>query len=67
MSWWTIPVPGMTYHLQYRPQWVDEEAYSNIWSGTATETLLDIDVQDWVGTNEPPKGFFRVTVPYPGP
>ena len=67
VSWWTIPVPGMTYHLQYRPQWVDEEAYSNIWSGTATETLLDIDVQDWVGTNEPPKGFFRVVVPYDGP
>ena len=67
VSWWTIPVPGMTYHLQYRSQWVDEEAFSNIWSGTATETLLDVDVQDWVGTNEPPKGFFRVTVPYPGP
>ena len=67
VSWWTIPVPGMTYHLQYRPQWVDEEAYSNIWSGTATGTLLDIDVQEWVGTNEPPKGFFRVVVPYDGP
>lgn len=67
VSWWTIPVPGMTYHLQYRSQWVDEEAFSNIWSGTATETLLDVDVQDWVGTNEPPKGFFRVVVPYAGP
>ena len=67
VSWWTIPVPGMTYHLQYRSQWVDEEAFSNIWSGTATETLLDVDVQDWVGTNEPPKGFFRVVVPYDRP
>lgn len=67
VSWWTIPVPDMTYQLQYRPQWVDGDTYSNVWSGTATETYLDVDVQDWVGTNEPPKGFFRVVVPYPGP
>ena len=67
VSWWTNPVPDMTYHLQYRPQWVDGDAYSNLWSGTATETYVDVDVQDWVGTNVPPKGFFRVVVPYPGP
>lgn len=67
VSWWTIPVPNMTYQLQYRPQWADGEAYSNLWSGTATETYLDVDVQDWVGTNDPPKGFFRVVVPYAGP
>ena len=67
VSWWTIPVPDMTYRLQYRPQWVDGEAYDEVWNGAATETLLDVDVQDWVGTNVPPKGFFRVTVPYEGP
>ncbi len=72
VSWWTIPVPGMTYYLQYRPQMPqpDEDdgyAFSNVWNGAATDTLLDIDVQDWVGTNVPPKGFFRVTVPYSKP
>ncbi len=72
VSWWTIPVPDMTYQLQYRPQQriADEDDgyfFSNVWVGAATETLLDIDVQDWVGTNVPPKGFFRVTVPYQAP
>lgn len=67
VSWWTIPVPAMTYHLQYRRQWIDGDSYSNVWSGVATETLLDVEVQDWVGTNDPPKGFFRVVVPYDGP
>lgn len=67
VSWWTIPVPDMTYQLQFRPQWADGDAFSNVWSGTATETYLDVDVRDWVGTNDPPKGFFRVVVPYEGP
>lgn len=72
VSWWTIPVPDMTYQLQYRPQMEipgenDGHAFSNVWSGTATDDHLVIDVQDWVGANEPPKGFFRVTVPYEGP
>ena len=66
VSWWTIPVPGMTYRLDYRPQWADENSYSNIWSGTATDTNLEVDVEDWVQT-EGVKGFFRVTVPYEGP
>lgn len=72
VSWWTIPVPNMLYQLQYRPQMEipgedDGHAFSNIWSETATDAHLVIDVQDWVGANEPPKGFFRVTVPYEGP
>jgi len=67
VSWWTIPVPAMTYYLQYRPQWMDEDSYSNIWSGAATETYLDVDVEEWVQTNSPIKGFFRVVVPYEGP
>ena len=66
VSWWTIPVPGMTYRLDYRPQWVDGEAYTNLWSGMATETNLEVDVEDWVQTDGV-KGFFRVTVPYEGP
>ena len=66
VSWWTIPVPGMTYRLDYRPQWVDGEAYSNIWSGAATDSYLEIPVDGLVPDN-PPSGFFRVTVPYAGP
>ena len=66
VSWWTIPVPGMTYRLDFRPLWVDGEAYTNLWSGMATETNLEVDVEDWVQTDGV-KGFFRVTVPYAGP
>lgn len=67
VSWWTIPVPNMSYHLQFRPLLENEAAYSNVWSGTATDHYLDVDVHDWAGTNNPPKGFFRVIVPYNKP
>ncbi|MGD9781597.1 MAG: hypothetical protein AB7V14_05525 [Kiritimatiellia bacterium] len=66
VSWWTIPVPDMTYRLDYRPLWVDGEAYTNLWSGAATDTHLEVDVEDWVQADGV-KGFFRVTVPYEGP
>ena len=67
VSWWTIPFSNMLYHLQFRPLWEDEEVYTNIWSGSATDQDLNIDVQDWAGSNNPPKGFFRVIVPYNKP
>jgi hypothetical protein len=67
VSWWTIPFSNMLYHLQFRPLWEDGEVYSNIWSRTATDDYLDVEVQDWAGTNDPPKGFFRVIVPYNKP
>lgn len=66
VSWWTIPVPGMEYRLEYRSPWVDGGTYEEVWSGTATETNLEVDVEDVV-TNSPAKGFFRVTVPYTVP
>lgn len=66
VSWWTIPVPGMTYLLDYRPQWVDGDAFSNLWSGTATDTNVEIDVEGQVQTDGL-TGFFRVVVPYEGP
>ncbi|HAL93024.1 MAG TPA: hypothetical protein DCM68_08390 [Verrucomicrobia bacterium] len=66
VSWWTIPVPGMTYWLDYRSPWVDGVEYTNIWSGTFTDTYLEIDVEDWVQTDDP-KGFFRVRIPYSRP
>lgn len=67
VSWQTIPVPNMSYHLQFRPLLENEAAYSNVWTGTATDHYLDVDVHDWAGTNNPPKGFFRVIVPYTKP
>ena len=67
VSWWTIPFSNMLYQLQFRPELAGGASFSNIWSDTATDDHLVIDVQDWVGANEPPKGFFRVTVPYEGP
>lgn len=67
VSWWTLPVPGLTYRLGYRPEWVDTHGYEEVWSDAATSNAyLEIDVEDVV-TNEPVKGFFRVTVPYNGP
>ena len=67
VSWWTIPFSNMLYQLQFRPELAGGASFSTIWSGTATDDQMVIDVQGWAGTNEPPKGFFRVTVPYEGP
>jgi hypothetical protein len=54
--------PGLAYRLEVRPQWVDEETYTELWSGTAAETNLQHNVESWMTTNSP-KGFFRVVVP----
>ena len=67
VSWWTLPVPGLTYRLGYRPEWVDTNGYEEVWSDAKTSNAyVEIDVENVV-TNEPVKGFFRVTVPYNGP
>jgi hypothetical protein len=57
VSWWTIP--GVFYRLGYYALAEDAADYIEIWSGTATETNLEVDVQDSVDT-ESQKGFFRV-------
>ena len=54
--------PGLEYRLEVRPQWVDEETYTELWSGTAAETNLEHSVESWMQTNAP-QGFFRVVVP----
>lgn len=54
--------PGLDYRLEVRPEWLDEEAYIELWSGTAAETNLQRSVESWMTTNSP-KGFFRVVVP----
>ncbi len=63
VSWWTIPVPGMTYQLQFRPWLPDDTAYSNVWSTVATETNVEYDVESLIQTDSPVKGFFRVVIP----
>ena len=63
VSWWTIPVPGMTYQLQFRPWMPAEAAYSNVWSTVATETNVEYDVESLIETDSPVKGFFRVVIP----
>jgi hypothetical protein len=60
VAWWAIP--GVGYRLEYRPRWVDGDAYEGVWSGTATETNWVISVEDVV-TNTPVQGFFRWVVP----
>lgn len=55
VSWWTIP--GLFYRLGYYEQAEDPDGFSEVWSGTATETNLVVDVEDVVVD---PKGFFRV-------
>lgn len=59
-AWWAVP--AVSYRLQYRPLWVDGQAYSDIWSGVATATNLEVNVEAWV-TNSPAKGFFRWIMP----
>ena len=60
VSWWTIPVPGLFYRLEYIAALPFEEEFTeDIWSGTATETNVQVDVEEWVET-ESPMGFFRV-------
>ena len=67
VSWDTIAVPNMTYRLEFTDELDFENPYiEEIWSGTATETHLVVDVEDWV-TNSLHKGFFRVVVPYDVP
>ena len=57
----------MTYRLEFTDELDFENPYiEEIWSGTATETHLVVDVEDWV-TNSLHKGFFRVVVPYDVP
>jgi hypothetical protein len=61
VSWDTIPVPGMEYRLEYTDALPFEEEFTEtIWSGTATDTQLIVDVDEWVRTNSLFKGFFRV-------
>ncbi len=54
VSWWTIP--GLVYRLGYYKQAEDPAGYDEVWSGTATETNLAVDVED-VAVD--PRGFFR--------
>ena len=59
-AWWAIP--GVTYRLEFRPAWIDGTVFTQVWSGAASGTNLEISVQNWMQTNSP-KGFFRYTVP----
>ncbi len=55
ISWWSIP--GLAYRLGYYTAAESPDAYSEVWSGTATETTLEVDVEDVLVD---PQGFFRV-------
>ena len=63
VSWDTIPVPGMQYRLEYTDALLIPEAFVEVWSGTATATNVEVDVDEWVRTNSLIKGFFRVLIP----
>ena len=68
VSWWTLPVPGMTYLLEYTDGMPFEEEFTVVLeTNVATDAWLEVPVDDLLGTSDPIKGFFRVTVPYPGP
>lgn len=67
VSWWTLPIPGMNYRLDYRSAWEDAAAFSNVWEGVVgANAYQDVPVDERVPLDAP-MGFFRVTVPYPGP
>ena len=65
VTWWTIPVPGMTYQLEYTDALPFEDEFTEPVGNpiVATDTQLEVEVEDWMPA-EGPKGFFRVTVPY---
>jgi hypothetical protein len=58
-TWWAIP--GVGYRLEYTDALLVPEAFTEIWSGTAAQTNMEVIVEDWV-TNSV-KGFFRWTIP----
>jgi len=60
VRWWAIP--DVDYRLEYGDTMIDGQAYSNIWSGSTSETNLEISVE-WVQTNAGVKGFFRYMIP----
>lgn len=65
VSWWSIP--GVWYRLDHRVDLRDEapEVWAEIWSGEATESELDVDVDDYVLPEGNEAGFFRVqALPY---
>lgn len=61
-------MPGLTYRLEYRPRWNADTSFTNlIWEGAANSNAYqEVPVDASVPPDEP-MGFFRVTVPYPGP
>jgi len=61
VSWWAIP--GVFYQLEYRDAMTDGLIFTNIWDGTASQTNVEISVDDWVQTNVGMKGFFRYLIP----
>lgn len=68
VSWWTIPVPGMEYILEY----TDALPYEDLFTATvtnviATDTNLVVPVDEWIQLDDIFKGFFRVTIPYSMP
>lgn len=62
VSWWAIP--GLAYRLGYYVEAENPHEWSEVWSGTATETNLVIDVED-VAVDS--RGFFRVWAVTDGP
>jgi hypothetical protein len=58
-AWWAIP--DVSYRLEYTDAMTDPEAFTEIWSGTAATTNLEVPVGNWV-TNGP-TGFFRWAIP----
>ena len=68
VTWWTLPIPGMAYQLEYTDALPFEDDFTEPVGSpiVATDSQLEVDVEDWM-PGEGPKGFFRVTVPYTVP
>jgi len=66
LTWSTIP--GLPYRLGYYQQAENPQDWSEVWSGTATESNLVVDLEDIFGKDPPdPRGFFRVWAVTDGP
>jgi hypothetical protein len=63
VSWFTVPVPG----LYYRLEWIDELPFDEaltqtIWDGVLAQPgeQVDVDVEDYIRDDGGIRGFFRV-------
>lgn len=63
VSWFTVPVPGLYYRLEWIEELPFDEAFTQtIWEGVLAQpgVQVDVDVEDYIRDDGGIRGFFRV-------